>query len=206
VSKKNSNAWYKKHIKDPFVRKANAEHKRARSVYKLEAIQNKYSVIQSRMRVLDVGCAPGSWLEFAVQKVGPKGKVVGVDLLQTEPVRGCLFIQGDFSDAAVQEEILTYLGGSVDVVLSDLSPNMTGHPQTDQYAASVFWEETLEFCKSHLHPDGCLVIKVFHGVAFEGFLKAMKGVFSAVKSIKPEASKQLSKEVYLIGMKKRITG
>ncbi|HJN38078.1 MAG TPA: RlmE family RNA methyltransferase [Gammaproteobacteria bacterium] len=206
MSQQSSKAWYKKHVKDPFVRQANAEQKRARSVYKLEAIQKKFGIIQSRMNVLDVGCAPGSWMQFAAQNVGPKGTVVGIDVLPIIPVSKCVFVQGDFSDPEIQTELLEHLKGKVDVVLSDLSPNMTGHPQTDQYAAAVFWEDILNFCRLHLDSEGCLVIKVFHGVAFEGFFKEMKKVFCAVKSIKPEASRQVSKEVYLIGMKKRISG
>ena len=139
-----------------------------------------------------------SWKLDAIcqEKVGPKGKVVGIDLLSIKDIEGVVALQGNFSDKDVQELALEELNQRIDVVLSDLSPNISGNSSSDQYKAQALWEEVLEFCKQFLNTDGVMVIKVFHGVAFEPFYKNVKSTFKSVKTLKPAASSRIQRGLH----------
>lgn len=194
-----SRAWLRRHVNDVYVRQAGEQGLRARSAFKLLEIDVRDRLLRPGQVVIDLGCAPGGWSQTALRRMQGKGRVIGIDLLEMAPLAGVHFIQGDFADAAVQAQIEAVLAGSaVDVVLSDMAPNLTGVAVTDQARAYALAELALEFARTHLRPEGALLIKVFHGAGFEDYLRRLRAVFHSVAVRKPSASREVSREVYLL--------
>lgn len=188
------------HVTDPYVRKAQAEGMRSRAAYKLQQLAERDHLLKPGMVVVDLGCAPGGWAQVAGRVVGPEGRVVGVDLLEMLPVPGVRFVQGDFGDDAVLAEVEKYLEGRlVDLVLSDMAPNMSGVASVDQARSIGLAELALDFAVNHLKPQGNFLVKVFQGSGFEQLVAEIRRCFVQVMIRKPEASRSRSNEVYLVG-------
>lgn len=197
---KTSKAWMQEHVTDPYVRKAQAEGMRSRAAYKLQQLAERDHLLKPGMVVVDLGCAPGGWAQVAGRVVGSEGRVVGVDLLEMLPVPGVRFVQGDFGDDAVLAEVEKYLEGRpVDLVLSDMAPNMSGVASVDQARSIGLAELALDFAVNHLKPQGNFLVKVFQGSGFEELVAEMRRRFVQVMIRKPEASRSRSNEVYLVG-------
>lgn len=187
------------HVTDPYVRKAQAEGMRSRAAYKLQQLAERDNLLKPGMVVVDLGSAPGGWSQVASRVVGPEGRVVGVDLLEMLPVPGVRFVQGDFSDEAVLAEVEKLLDGrAVDLVLSDMAPNMSGVASVDQARSIGLAELALDFTVNHLKPQGNFLVKVFQGSGFETLVADIRRRFVQVMIRKPEASRSRSNEVYLV--------
>lgn len=196
---KTSRAWVHDHLNDPWVQRAQAEGYRARAAYKLIEIDERDHLLRSGALVVDLGAAPGSWCQVAVKRCGPKGKVFALDLLPMEAVAGVDFLLGDFSEDAVLEELERRLEGArVDLVMSDMAPNLSGVATVDQARSIHLCELALDFAARHLKPGGQFVVKVFQGEGFMEFRRQMEAVFSSVQVRKPKASRDRSAEVYLL--------
>lgn len=201
---KSSQRWLQEHFSDPFVKKAQAAGFRARSAYKLIEIQNKFKFIKANMLVVDLGAAPGGWSEYAARLVKPHGKVYALDILPMAPLEGVEIIEGDFSKNEVVADFLQVVGkDKIDVVLSDMAPNMSGLTAVDQARSMNLVETALEFALKVLRPNGVFLTKIFQGEGFDAFLKLLRTTFKEVKVIKPEASRARSKEVYLFARELR---
>lgn len=197
---KSSKAWLQRHVSDQFVQKAKAQGYRSRAVFKLEEIAAKEKLFRPGLRVVDLGAAPGGWSQLASAKVGPKGAVVAIDLLEIAPMSGVTVLRGDFREPGIRAAIHSALGDAkADVVLSDMMPNVSGIPSVDQANAAALTELAIDFCHAGLKPDGVFVVKVFQGEAFQDLLARMKDVFLAVATRKPGASRDESRETYLVG-------
>ena len=187
------------HVTDPYVRKAQAEGMRSRAAYKLQQLAERDNLLKPGMVVVDLGSAPGGWSQVAGRAVGPEGRVVGVDLLEMLPVPGVRFVQGDFGDDAVLIEVEKLLDGrAVDLVLSDMAPNMSGVASVDQARSIGLAELALDFAANHLKPHGNFLVKVFQGSGFETLVADIRHRFVQVMIRKPEASRSRSNEVYLV--------
>lgn len=194
-----SSRWIQEHISDPFVHKAQKLGLRSRASFKLDEIQDKDKLIKQGMTVVDLGSAPGSWSELAAQLVGPSGCVVACDILPMDPLAGVAFLQGDFREEAVLNALLTRIGGrNVDVVLSDMAPNMSGNGTVDQARSMYLVELALDMCQNVLKPNGAFVVKVFHGDGFEEYVKQVRAAFSSVRIRKPDSSRSRSSETYIV--------
>jgi 23S rRNA (uridine2552-2'-O)-methyltransferase len=181
------------------VRKARADGYRSRAAFKLLEINTRDRLLIPGARVADLGAAPGGWSQVAVQKTGPGGRVVAIDLLEVAPIPGVTVLQGDFREEAMRRKLADALGGErADVVLSDLSPNISGIASADQARAAELVRLALEFCGEHLAPGGAFLVKVFQGEEFAGLLKEMKAMFREVRTLKPSASREESRETYLL--------
>jgi 23S rRNA (uridine2552-2'-O)-methyltransferase len=191
---RSSKGWIRRHVTDAHVKKAREQGYRSRAAFKLLEIDAKDRLLKPGFKVLDLGAAPGGWLQVVAQKVGPRGRVVGVDLLPIKPVPGATIFQGDFREVDLEGA----LGGKADVVLSDMLPNVTGVPLVDQARAAELTLAGIGLCKKLLKPDGAFLVKVFHGEAFDEVLKALKAVFQTVATRKPAASRGESRENYLL--------
>jgi 23S rRNA (uridine2552-2'-O)-methyltransferase len=192
--------WVKEHDQDPWVQRARKEGWRARSCFKLMEMADKDGLLRPGQRVLDLGAAPGGWSQVAAARVGERGRVIASDILDMEPVPGVSFLQGDFREEDVYQRLLGELDdGRVDLVLSDMSPNISGHAAIDQPRVMGLAELALDMARTVLAPEGQCLIKVFQGEGFDEFRQAMKASFRTVKSRKPEASRARSPEVYLLG-------
>jgi 23S rRNA (uridine2552-2'-O)-methyltransferase len=197
---KSSNRWLEEHVNDPFVKKAQMDGYRSRSSYKLLEINAKDKLIQPTMTVMDLGSAPGGWSQVATDLVGHKGRVIASDILPMDAVAGVEFIQGDFTESAVFEEIMVVLGDAkVDVVISDMAPNISGVNAADQAASMYLIELALDMASQVLKPKGSFVAKVFHGGGYDGYVKAVREQFDKVVVRKPDSSRARSREVYLVG-------
>jgi 23S rRNA (uridine2552-2'-O)-methyltransferase len=191
--------WMQRHVADPYVRKAKALGYRSRAAFKLADIDRADRLFAAGQRVVDLGAAPGGWSQIAAERVGPGGRVIAVDLLELAPLPGVTVIQGDFTDGAVLREIERALGGTpVDLVLSDLSPNLSGVAASDQARSIHLCELALEFGLAHLKPGGTLLVKSFQGAGFPALLQRLRGGFERVVSRKPDASRSRSSEMYLL--------
>ena len=191
--------WMDEHVADEFVRKAQQEGWRSRAVYKLQEIQEKDRVIKPGMTVVDLGAAPGAWSQYAAKLVGPRGRVIALDLLPMDPLGDVEFIQGDFREEETLAALEAALGDSrVGLVLSDLAPNISGVSSVDQPRAMYLAELALEFARSRLAPGGGLVIKVFQGEGSDALVAAARGLFETVRQRKPKASRDRSREFYLV--------
>jgi len=200
---KTSKAWMHEHLADPYVRRANAEGYRARAAYKLMEIDERDHLLRPGMVVVDLGAAPGSWCQVAVERCG-RGRVFALDLLPMEPVAGVDFLQGDFSDEAVLAEFERRLKGRrVDLVLSDMAPNISGVAAADQARSIMLCELALDFAVNRLQPDGRFLVKVFQGEGFMDFRREMERCFQTVRTRKPKASRDRSAETYLLGERPR---
>ncbi len=196
---KSSKAWLREHHGDEYVQKSREEGYRSRAAYKLAEIQQKDRVLERGQCVLDLGAAPGGWSEYAAQQVGDSGTVIALDLLPMPAVAGVEFLQGDFTEAETYERLMTMLGErSVDLVLSDMAPNMSGVTAVDQPRAMYLCELALYFAIEHLKTGGWFVAKVFQGEGFEPFLKEVRQHFGKVVMRKPKASRPKSREMYLV--------
>jgi len=188
------------HVTDPYVRKAQAEGMRSRAAYKLQQLAERDHLLKHGMVVVDLGAAPGGWSQVAGRIVGPEGRVVGVDLLEMLPLPGVRFVQGDFGDDAVLAEVERFLEGRpVDLVLSDMAPNISGVASVDQARSIGLAELALDFAVNHLKPQGNFLVKVFQGSGFEQLVAELRRNFVQVLIRKPEASRSRSSEVYLVG-------
>ena len=196
---KSSGQWLQRHVRDPFVRKARSEGYRSRAAYKLIEVDSRDRLLVAGARVVDLGAAPGGWSQVAARKVAPGGRVIAVDLLEIAPISGVTVLRGDCREQAIQAQLAQALGGlKADVVLSDMSPNISGIASADQARAAQLVQMAIWFCRLQLKPDGAFLVKVFQGEEFSGVLKEMKRVFREVRTIKPTASREQSRETYLV--------
>jgi 23S rRNA (uridine2552-2'-O)-methyltransferase len=196
---KSSKQWLAEHFDDHYVKLAQQQGLRSRSAFKLQELQDKYHLIHSGMTVVDLGAAPGGWCQLVAPLVGKKGGVVGLDILAMDPLSGVHFIQGDFTEDEALQELEAFLGGQkVDLVLSDMAPNITGMAVTDQAKAMYLAELALDFVKSNLKPGGNFVVKLFQGEDFDTYVREARKLFGTVKVRKPKASRPRSREVYLL--------
>ena len=201
---KTSKQWMNEHVNDPYVQRAQKEGYRSRAAYKLLEIDERDHLLKRGMVVVDLGAAPGGWSQVAAAKVGSSGKVIALDLLLMQPVPGVEFIQGDFREDNVLMQLEKHLNGrQVALVISDMSPNISGIGLSDQARVMYLAELALDFSAKHLQPDGAFLIKVFQGVGFEDYVKLMRSHFSRVVTRKPDASRGRSNELYLLGLKLR---
>jgi 23S rRNA (uridine2552-2'-O)-methyltransferase len=194
-----SKQWLRRHVNDPFVQRSKKEGYRSRAAYKLTEIDDRDRLLKGGQLVVDLGSAPGGWSQVLSQRV-PSGKIVAVDLLEMAPVPGVVFIQDDFSTRKGLEAVETAMAGrKADVVLSDISPNLSGIGISDQARSMGLSEIALEFAVAHLHPDGAFLVKVFQGAGYDEYLRTMRSRFVKVVVRKPEASRDESAEQYLLG-------
>ena len=197
--RKSSRRWLDRHFNDEYVKRAQQEGYRSRAAYKLLEIQAKDRLLKPRMRVVDLGAAPGGWAQVSRKLVGEQGQVVALDLLPMAPISGVTFIQGDFREDGPLAQLRAALGGeAVDLVLSDMAPNVTGMAAVDQPRAMYLCELALDFAEAVLKPGGALVVKAFQGEGFEAFLQKLRTTFAKVVSRKPKASRARSRELYLV--------
>jgi 23S rRNA (uridine2552-2'-O)-methyltransferase len=197
---KSSSAWLKRHVSDPYVHRARAEGYRSRSAYKLIEIAKRDRLARPGDHVVDLGAAPGGWAQALAERVGRSGRVIAVDLLEIAPIPGVTIVRGDFREETVLRRLEDALEGrKLDLVVSDMAPNLSGVSATDQARSIHLCELALEFARVHLKPQGAFLVKVFQGTGYPAFLAAMRGVFVAVASRKPRASRGDSKEMYLVG-------
>lgn len=202
---KTSKVWMNQHVNDPYVQRAKAEGWRSRAVFKLLEIDEKERLFRTGQTVVDLGSAPGGWSQVAIQRVGPKGKVIALDLLEMDAIPGVVFFQGDFSEDEVLGRLEGALaGGGVDLVISDMAPNLSGIAASDQARGIALVEMALEFARQWLKPDGSFVVKVFHGAGFDEFRRDMQASFERFAVRKPDASRDRSSEVYLVGRRPRL--
>lgn len=200
---KTSKAWMHEHVTDHYVQRAKAEGWRSRAAFKLMEIAEKDRLLRPGMVVVDLGAAPGGWSQVVAERIGG-GRVLALDLLEMAPVAGVEFIQGDFRECAVLGELTLRLGGRpVDLVISDMAPNLSGIAATDQARSVLLAELALSFAAEHLKPGGNLLVKIFQGEGFDAFRKAMAAVFDKVVVRKPKSSRDRSSEVYLLGLGSR---
>ncbi|TRY14240.1 23S rRNA (uridine(2552)-2'-O)-methyltransferase RlmE [Shewanella hanedai] len=194
-----SSRWMQEHFDDHYVKLAQKRGFRSRAAFKIEEIQEKDKLIRPGMTVVDLGAAPGGWSQVAVKLAGDDGKVIACDILPMDPIVGVDFLQGDFREEKVLDALLTRVGDAkVDVVLSDMAPNMSGTGGVDQPRAMYLVELALDMCHQVLAPNGCFAVKVFQGEGFEEYMKAVKEAFKTVKTRKPDSSRARSREVYLV--------
>lgn len=201
---KKSKVWMNEHVNDPWVQRAQADGWRSRAAFKLLEIDDKAHLLRPGMTVVDLGCAPGSWSQLAVRRIQPGGRLIGLDLLPMEPLPGVEFIQGDFREDSVLRQLEAALDGrDVDLVLSDMAPNISGIAASDQARVMHLAELTLEFCRDHLKPGGDMLVKVFQGSGFVELRKMLAEAFETLQTKKPSASRDRSAETYLLGRGKR---
>jgi 23S rRNA (uridine2552-2'-O)-methyltransferase len=208
-SKKINKAWLNDHVNDPYVKMAQKEGYRARAAYKLKEIDETLKLLRPGQVVVDLGAAPGAWSQYLRRKFAPAGAAVGeldgtiiaLDVLDFEPIEGVTFLQGDFREDSVAQALAAALGGRpVDVVVSDLAPNLSGIESSDAARVAHLVELAVEFAQAHLRPEGALVCKTFHGSGYSQLVKLFKESFKVVKPIKPKASRDKSAETFLVGL------
>jgi 23S rRNA (uridine2552-2'-O)-methyltransferase len=191
-----SQAWLERQLNDPFVAEAKARGYRSRAAFKLAEIDDRLRLIRRGARVIDLGCAPGGWLQVALERGA--GPVVGIDLLPVEPVTGAVVLQGDFTDPGAGERLIAALGGPPDLILSDMAPNTIGHRQTDHLRIMGLIEAAADFAGQVLRPGGAFVAKAFQGGETSVVIAALKRRFTDVRNLKPKASRAESSEVYIV--------
>lgn len=197
---KSSNRWLEEHVNDPYVKRAQVDGYRARAAYKLIELSEKDKLIRPGHLVVDLGSAPGSWSQIAGRMVGVKGRVVASDILPMDSLENVDFIQGDFTEEAVFNQIMDLLGGNkADVVISDMAPNISGVDAVDQASSMYLVELALDMARSVLKPKGDFVAKVFHGEGYDDYIKEVRTSFHKVVIRKPDASRPRSREVYVVG-------
>lgn len=213
-SKKVNKAWLSSHVNDPYVKQAQKEGYRARAAYKLKEIDETLGLIKPGQVVVDLGAAPGAWSQYLRRRFAPKvagaggaatgeldGFILALDLLDFEPIDGVQFIQGDFRDEQVARQLDEALKGrAVDVVVSDMAPNLSGIAVADAARIEHLVELAVDFAMTHLKPDGALVCKVFHGAGYDTLVQLFRASFRVVKPIKPKASRDKSSETFLVGI------
>ena len=208
-SKKVNKSWLNDHVNDPYVKLAQKDGYRARAAYKLKEINETLNLIRPGMVVVDLGSAPGAWSQYTRRCMAPQGAAVGeldgtviaLDILPMASVEGVHFIQGDFREPEVATQLIDYLAGrSVDTVISDMAPNLSGIESADAARMTHLVELAVEFAVAHLSPQGALVVKVFHGSGYSQLVKLFKETFLVVKPIKPKASRSNSSENFIVGI------
>ena len=208
-SKKVNKAWLVDHINDPYVKLAQKDGYRARAAYKLQEIDEALGLIRPGQCVVDLGSTPGAWSQYLRRRLSPQGAAVGeldgtivaLDILPMEPIEGVQFVQGDFREDEVLARLHAALGGRpVDVVVSDMAPNLSGVESVDAARISHLVELAVDFAGQHLRPEGALVVKLFHGSGYSQLVKLFKQRFRVVKPIKPKASRARSAETFLVGI------
>ena len=187
---KSSKEWLRRHVTDHYVKKARQQGYRSRAAYKLLEIDEKERVLRPGQTVIDLGASPGSWSQVAAAKVKPGGRVIAIDLVEIAPISGVTVQKGDFRQVSIE--------GQADVVLSDLSPNLSGIPNVDQARSLELAQAAIELCRKVLKPDGVFVTKAFQGEAFDDLLASLKQAFNKVKVVKPSASRGESAETYAV--------
>ena len=196
----NSKNWIKGHVKDPFVIQAQKDGYRSRAAYKLIEIDKKYKIIKSGITAVDMGAAPGGWSQVLSKKIGLNGKIIGIDLLDVTPIKGIDFIQGDFTQEEVLRKMIDKLKNKpVDLVISDMAPNISGIKMVDQQRAINLNELALDFASKHLKQNGFFLVKSFVGIDFEEYVKNLRACFKKVFKIKPDSSRSRSSEIFLLG-------
>lgn len=196
---KSSAGWLREHFKDEYVKKAQAEGLRSRAAYKLEELIERDRLLRPGCVVVDLGAAPGGWSQVVQQRLGGSGRVFALDILPMQELPGVEFVQGDFREASVLNELENRLKGQqVDLVLSDLAPNMSGVALADQIRAMALAELALDFSRQWLRPGGSFLVKLFQGVGFDDYLRGLRTEFSSVTMRKPKASRARSREVYAL--------
>ena len=200
---KSSQRWLKEHFSDPYVKKAQAEGMRSRAAYKLEELVERDRLLKPGMVVVDLGAAPGGWSQWVRQQMGDSGRVIASDILDMPTLAGVDFLHGDFREDAVLSQLETMLGGApVDLVLSDMAPNMSGVDQVDQARAMHLSELAMAFADDHLRTGGAFLIKLFQGVGFDDYVRDLRRRYAKVAIRKPAASRRRSNEVYALAQGK----
>lgn len=201
---KSSSRWLREHFDDVYVKKAQAEGMRSRAAFKLEELIDRDRLLKPGMRVVDLGAAPGGWSQLVRQRMGDNGTIIAMDILPMQGIGGVEFLQGDFREESVLRELEERLGGEkVDLVLSDMAPNMSGVALADQIRAMDLAELALDFSRHWLKPGGSFLIKLFQGAGFDDYLRSLRVEFSRVTMRKPKASRARSREVYALATGKR---
>ncbi len=213
--KKVNKAWLHEHINDPYVKLAHREGYRARAAYKLKEIDETLGLIKPGQLVVDLGCTPGAWSQYVRRRMSPagaaagdlNGTIIALDLLPMDPIEGVTFIQGDFREAEVLEQLtLAMQGRQADIVVSDMAPNLSGISSADAARIEYLVELAIEFAQNHMKPQGALVAKVFHGGSYNAIVQHFKAAFEVVKPFKPKASRDRSSETFLIGLGLKLVG
>jgi 23S rRNA (uridine2552-2'-O)-methyltransferase len=208
-SKKVNKSWLNDHVNDPYVKLAKKEGYRARAAYKLKEIDETLGLFNPGMVIVDLGSAPGAWSQYLRRKMAPEGAASGelgatliaLDILPMEPIEGVQFIQGDFREPEVLDQLTQCLNGKVvDMVVSDMAPNLSGVESADAARMAHLVELAVEFCQSQMKKDGALIVKVFHGSGYSQLVKLFKLSFKVVKPFKPKASRDKSAENFLVGI------
>jgi 23S rRNA (uridine2552-2'-O)-methyltransferase len=196
---KSSGRWMQEHFDDEYVKMAQAQGYRSRAVFKLKEINDKDRLIKPGMNVIDLGAAPGGWSQFARQILAKNDKIIALDMLAMDPLDGVDFIQGDFREQAVLDQLYVLLGGApVNLVMSDMAPNMSGSKGVDQPRSIYLGELALDVAKTVLIKEGVFLVKLFHGAGFEAFFAEVRRAFAKVDIRKPKASRPRSNEVYIL--------
>jgi len=196
---KKRQAWMQRHLDDPYVKQAQIDGFRSRAVYKLSEIDQRDRLFRPGLSVIDLGAAPGGWTQYAAQKVGDSGRVLAVDILPMDPVAGATIIEGDFTQQATLDEMLEKLNSRpINLVISDMAPNISGIKSADQARAMYLAELALDLACKVLEPNGAFLVKVFMGEGFDAFIRDLKQRFLAVSVRKPKASRPKSRENYLV--------
>ena len=197
---KSSRRWLNEHFDDPYVRQAQREGFRGRAAYKLQELDDRHGLLRKGQRVVDLGAAPGGWSQIAKDLAGDEGMVFALDILPMDPIAGVHIIEGDFREQGPFDKLLAMLDGrSVDLVISDMAPNISGVAAVDQPRSMYLCELALEFARQTLRPGGDFLVKVFQGEGFDEFFRQMRESFGKVVTRKPQASRSKSREVYLLG-------
>lgn len=219
-SKKLNKAWLNDHVNDPYVRDAQKDGYRSRAAYKLKEIDEQLGLIKPGQVVVDLGAVPGAWSQYLRRRFAPRvagqggaavgqlqGRILALDLLEIEPIEGVEFLQGDFREQAVADRLAEMLGDDVvDLVVSDMAPNLSGIEVTDAARIDHLVELAIEFAQTQMKPSGALVCKVFHGSGYNELVARFKAAFQVVKAIKPKASRVRSAETFLVGMRLKSGG
>ncbi len=209
-SKKVNKAWLNDHVNDPYVKLAQKDGYRARAAYKLKEIDEALRLIRPGQTVVDLGSAPGAWSQYLRRTLAPEGaatgalngRIIALDILPMEPIEGVQFLQGDFREESVLQQLQAMLQGrKVDVVVSDMAPNLSGVESADSARVAHLIELAVELANQHMKPEGALVVKVFHGSGYSQLVELFKQYFVTVKPVKPKASRDKSSETFLVGMK-----
>lgn len=198
-----SSRWLSRQANDPYVRRAREHGYRARAAFKLIELDDKDRFLRPGRRVVDLGAAPGSWSQVAVERVGASGRIVALDVLDIEPIPGVEILRGDFRETDVLEQLERILDGRVDLVLSDMAPNISGIAAADQARSMDLAELALELARDRMEPNGVFVVKLFQGSGFDGFVADVRTTFARVKLRKPAASRAESREIYLVADSRR---
>ncbi|MFT4464441.1 MAG: 23S rRNA (uridine(2552)-2'-O)-methyltransferase RlmE [Sodalis sp. (in: enterobacteria)] len=200
-----SSRWLQEHFSDKYVQQAQKKGLRSRAWFKLDEIQQSDKLFRQGMTVVDLGAAPGGWSQYVATQIGGKGRIIACDILPMDPMVGVDFLRGDFRDPLVLQALLERVGEQkVQVVLSDMAPNMSGTPAVDIPKSMYLVERALDMCRDVLAPGGCFLVKVFQGEGFDEYLREIRSLFTKVKIRKPDASRARSREVYIVATGRKI--